>query len=98
MRKQHSEDKKNISFLQKLYSKLDIPPDIINGIFVEIRGKSSVCIHGCRDILLYTPNEVKVKMSGCILSIKGGDLYCNAYHSGSAEIDGVINSVSFEEK
>ena len=97
MRKKHSDDNKTLSFFQRILLKLDIPPDVGNGIFVEMRGKSNVCIHGCRDILLYTPDEVKVRMVGCALSIKGANLYFTAYHTGNAEIDGAINSVSFEE-
>ena len=97
MRKKDIDNNRKMSFFQKLYSKLDIPPDLLNGIFVEIRGKSNVCIHGCHEILLYTPDEVKVRMTGCVLSVKGNNMYCTAYHSGNAEIDGVIDSVSFEE-
>lgn len=86
-----------MSFWSRLYAKLDIPPDIINGIFVELRGRTNVCIHGCREILLYTPEEVKFRLKGCVLSVRGKGLYCTAYHAGSAEIDGVINSVGFDE-
>jgi len=98
MREKDIDNNRRMSFFQKLYSKLDIPPDVVNGIFVEIRGKSNVCVHGCREILLYTPEEVRVRMSGCVLSVKGLSLYCTAYHSGNAEIDGIIDSVSFAEE
>lgn len=97
MREKDIDNNRKMSFFQKLSSKLDIPPDVVDGIFVEIRGKSNVCVHGCREILLYTPKEVRVRMSGCILSIKGLSLYCTAYHSGNAEIDGIIYSVSLGE-
>ena len=97
MKKNHSDDKKEMSFLQKLYFKLDIPPDLTNGNFVEIRGSSNVCIHGCKKILLYTTEEVRVRLTGCILCVVGTGLYCTAYHAGVIEIDGLIHSVSYSE-
>ena len=97
MRKNHFVDKKKMSFLQRLYFKLDIPPDLTNGNFVEMRGNSNVCVHGCKKILLYTTEEVRVRMSGCVLCVSGNNLYCTTYHSGNIEIDGVINSVSYLE-
>ena len=97
MRNNHAVNQKKMSFFQKLYFKLDIPPDLTNGNFVEIRGNSNVCVHGCKKILLYTTEEVRVRLTGCVLSVSGNDLYCTAYHSGNIEIDGIINSVSYME-
>ncbi len=85
-------------FFRRLYTGLDIPPDIINGIFVELRGRSNVVVHGCREILLYTPEEVRLRLRGCGLSVRGEGLYCTAYHTGTADIDGRIASVSFFEE
>ena len=97
MRKKHSASQEEMSFLQKLYFKLDIPPDLTNGILVEIRGTSNVCIHGCKRILLYTTEEVRVRLNGCVLCVLGNNLYCTAYHSGNIEVDGSISSVSYME-
>ena len=49
-------------FFQRLCSRLDIPPDLFNGIFVEMRGRTSVVVHGCREILLYTPEELDTEL------------------------------------
>lgn len=84
-------------FFERLYRRLDISPDVVNGIFVELRGRSNVVVHGCREILLYTPEEVQLRLRGCCLSVRGEGLYCTAYHTGTADIDGRILTVSFME-
>lgn len=87
----------SMSFWQRLAAKLDISPDIVNGIMVEIRGQSNIVVHGCREILLYTPSEVRILLPGRVLCIVGNELYCIAYNAGVAEIDGVIKSLTYEE-
>ncbi len=90
-------DSEKISLWQRLERKLDIPSDLFNGIFVEMRGRRCVIAHGCRNIALYTPQKVVISMAGCRLAVEGSNLYCSAYHKGVVNIDGVIVSVCFEE-
>lgn len=97
MRKRNKAAKNKISLMQRMLVALDIPPDVESGIFIEIRGKSNVCIHGCREILLYTTEKVLIKVSSEIVCVCGSELYCNAYHSHYAEIYGIIKAVGFEE-
>ena len=42
-----------------------------------------------------TPEEVRLRLRGCIICVRGSGLYCTAYHTGTADIDGRIISVSF---
>lgn len=88
---------KKLTFMQRLGARLDISPDIINGIFIELRGRNNLTVHGCREIILYTTEKVRVKLPGSVLSVCGDGLYCTAYHSGVAQIDGIISSVSFDD-
>lgn len=85
--------KDKLSVLEKLYLKLDIPPDVINNMVVEIHGRTNVRVHGCKEILLYTVDKIKLKLSECVLEISGKELYCTSYGSGNIEIDGIIFSV-----
>lgn len=85
-------------FLERLYSRLDIPPDVVNGVFVEMRGRTNVIVHGCREILLYTSEEVRLRLRGCVVCVRGERLYCTAYHTGTADICGRIDSVSFAQE
>lgn len=88
--------KDKLSLLEKIYLKLDIPPDIISDMLIEIRGRTNARIHGCKEILVYTTDNVKLQLSECILQVIGKELYCTSYGSGTIEIDGMISSVELD--
>jgi len=88
-------NKKRNSFIEHIESKLDIPGDIINGIHIDIRGRNNITIRGCKKILLYTENELRIKLDGEVVCVRGEKLYCTAYHSCAIEIDGYIYDVRF---
>ena len=88
--------KDKLTMLERLYLKLDIPPDIINDMVIEVRGRTNVRIHGCREILIYTTDKIKLQLSECVLQILGKDLYCTSYGSGNMEIDGVIFAIELD--
>ena len=74
----------------------DIPPELLSGgCFVEIRGRSSVVVHGCKKILVYTETRVVLKMHKDILEIIGSRLTCLSYLAGAVSVEGLIDSVSF---
>ncbi len=98
MSKKNQDEGVQSGFLERLYSRLDIPPDVVSGIFVEMRGRTNVVVHGCREILLYTPEEVRLRLRGCVVCVRGEGLYCTAYHTGTADIGGRVDSVSFAEE
>ena len=93
MKKNDRNIENKMSALEKLYLKLDIPPDIINDMFIEIRGRTNMCIRGCREIRLYTPKQISVQLSECVLQVFGKELYCTAFNSGNIEINGIISSI-----
>ena len=88
--------KDKLSALERLYLKFDIPPDILNNMVIEIRGRTNVRIHGCKEILIYTADIIKLQLSECILKVFGKDLYCTSYGSGNMEIDGIISSLELD--
>ena len=85
-----------IPLAERLAGRLDIPPDILNGIYLELRGRGNLTVRGCRKILLYTPEEVRLLLGSEVLSLRGAGLYCTAYRSGVIELDGRIDNISFE--
>ncbi len=94
--KTNNEEKKiRMSFMERLGSKLDIPPDVVSGIHIEMRGRNNLTVRGCRKILRYTTEEVRLRLHGVTLQVTGSRLYCTAYHSGAVEIDGLIDSINF---
>lgn len=95
MRNGCDKNKKYCGFIERVGSKLDISGDIINGIHVDIRGRNNITIQGCKKILVYTTHEVRIKLNGEVICVRGDELYCTAYHSGVVEIDGYIIDVCF---
>lgn len=89
----------NPTLAEKINKALDIPPDVLpHGTLVAIRGRVSLSVSGKSNILLYTPQEIKLAIHKSILSIKGSRLVCTSYHAEEVRIDGKIDSVSFLEE
>ncbi|MBO5939181.1 MAG: YabP/YqfC family sporulation protein [Clostridia bacterium] len=82
----------------RISRRLDLLPDLLGkeGL-VEIRGRGSVTVRGGGKILLYTPEEIRISMPRCVLSISGEELVCTSYFQGAVGVDGRIGGVFFEE-
>ncbi len=81
-----------------LVKKLDIPAELCEGeMRVEMRGRSSLLVHGCRRILDYSPELLRLGMKECVMCIKGENLLCQAYLAGAVGIEGKIFELRFEE-
>ena len=74
----------------------DIPPELLSGgSFIEIRGRNSVVVRGCRRILTYSESKVSLKMKREIVEVTGKRLTCISYLSGAVSVEGLVDSVSF---
>ena len=79
--------------------KLDFPPDVLSGgMRVELQGRNSLLVHGCRKILHYTPEALHLLMKGCVLCIEGERLICHTYLAGAVGVDGLINRLCFMDE
>ena len=99
-----SKDKKKMerrTLLEYLTVAGDIGGDSLAGdIYLEMRGRNSLLVKGCRRILQYSPVSIVLEVKKDTLTIEGKRLVCTSYHSGGIGIEGVIFSLSFntEEK
>lgn len=88
--------------VEYLSLKAELSSDALAGeVRVEIRGRSSLFLGGCKKILKYSPEEMIVECKGDRIIIAGERLVCTSYHAGNISVDGSIASVSFsngEEK
>lgn len=76
--------------------KLDFPPDLTGGgLRLDMRGRNSITIHGCRRILAYAPGEVRLALKDSSLCICGERLICTAYLAGAVSIEGYVCSIHF---
>lgn len=75
--------------------RLDLPPDLFDGGFrAELRGRSSLTVHGVRRIAVYTPERIVLAVKGGNVTIAGQRLVCTSYLAGAVGIDGHIDSLS----
>ncbi len=87
------------SVKERLCRALDLPPDVFPGeSLVEIRGRGFLSVSGCRGILDYTPDEIRLSLRKGSLRVEGKRLICTSYLAGAVGIDGQILSVRFEEE
>lgn len=74
----------------------DLPPELLSGgCFVEIRGRNSVVVRGCRRILNYSESRVTLKLKREIIEVTGKRLTCISYLAGAVAVEGLVDSVSF---
>ena len=76
--------------------KLDIPADITEGgLRLDMRGRHTLTVHGCRKILDFNPDEVRLAVKDCVLTVKGKRLICTAYLAGAVGVEGYICGIAF---
>lgn len=79
--------------------KLDFPVGYgVRDSFVEISGKSSVLVRGCKKILAYDKEIISLLVSEGRLDVKGDELYFSSYSSGTVQICGDIKGVDYGEE
>lgn len=87
------------SLAEWLAVKLDVPSDVLEGgLRVHLRGRHSLTVHGCRRILDFTPEEIRLKLKDGVLCVRGCRLTCTAYLAGAVGVEGCIVSLQFEEE
>ena len=83
---------------ERLCRSLDIQPDILpHGTLVELRGRCSVTLRGCGRVTEYTDKLIGFSTHDGVLYVRGHRLSCSSYCKGAAVVDGLIDSVEFEE-
>ena len=81
--------------IEYLAIKAELPADALTGEFrIEMRGRNTLFMQGCRRILKYSPEEMIMAAKGFEVSIKGRRLVCSAYHGGTVTIEGLVEGVS----
>lgn len=62
---------------------------------IELRGRNSLNVRGCRKVLLYSADKISLKLKREILTIKGNNLKINTYFTGVVEVCGCVTELSF---
>lgn len=83
-------------FLEFLAVKAELPSDLLGGdLRIEIRGRNTLFMQGCRRILKYSPEEMIMSARGFDVIIDGERLICSTYHSGTVTVEGNVLAVRF---
>ena len=86
------------SVRERIWRALDLLPDVFPGeSLVEIRGRGLMSVSGCRGILDYTPERIRLSLKHGSLLVEGERLVCTSYLAEAVGIDGRILGVRFEE-
>ena len=63
---------------------------------VVLRGEGEVTVHGCKKILLYSTELIRLKMRRRTLCIRGKGLACTSFSGGIMMLEGRIDAISYE--
>lgn len=96
--KHPSTKKSSRSLSEWLTVNFDIPSDLVDGgIRVDLRGRHTLTVHGCRRILDYAPETIRLSLGECALVVSGERLICTSYLAGAVGIEGSIRGILFQD-
>ena len=79
--------------------RLDIPREALPcGFGIILSGQSSMTVRGCRRILTYGREQIRLSLGKTVLAVGGERLLCTAFESGCVTVEGKILTVAFEER
>ena len=65
---------------------------------IQLYGDHTLIAHGCRRILLYTQEEIRLSRGKrTVLRVLGEDLCCTSFSAGAVTVQGHIRGVLFED-
>ncbi len=93
----HSVENKSRATLSEWMSvHLDIPADLgPDALRLDLRGRNTLTVHGCRRIVDFTPCSIRLALAGCELLVEGERLTCTSYLAGAVGIEGCICRMEF---
>ena len=78
-------------FVEFLTVKTSLPSDALAGNFrLEMRGRNSLMIFGCKKILEYFPKRISVETKDFQITVIGERLICTTFHQGTVCIEGFV--------
>ena len=85
-----------LSAWERIKSLADIPGELGNGFYLQMRGEHQLIVNGCRKILEYSPRRIRLSVKGFSLIISGEGLICSSYFERAVGIEGVICSIQLD--
>ena len=86
-------------FLEYLAVKGDLSADgLLGDIHIELRGRNTLYMQGCRRILKYSSEEMVLAAKNLAVSVLGERLVCSSFHGGMICVNGLITSINMTEE
>ncbi|MBR5245775.1 MAG: YabP/YqfC family sporulation protein [Clostridia bacterium] len=76
-------------------SRFQLPQMTVNEPKIEMSGNREIVIDGCKGVVEYGENLIKLNLGERVLTLSGSDLVINSFDSGIAVINGQIGDISF---
>ena len=87
------------AFAALMNEKFDFQPDVLlGGCHLELRGRNSLAVGGCRGIVTYSPKLIVLRLKEGALHVGGEGLSCDSYTRGEVLVSGRVNILEFEDK
>lgn len=63
---------------------------------VSLAGEREVSVTGCKKVLAYEEDLVRIETKGCVVAVQGEALSLKAYHENEMRITGRIDKLAIE--
>lgn len=84
--------------MEKTVKTLELPPDILSGMaHFELSGNREIVVDGCRSVLEYDENVIRLKAGNLTVRVTGRGLEMRNLKRDSAIIEGFIMGVEFSD-
>ncbi len=76
-------------------SKFQLSQVIVNEPKIEMSGNREIIIDGCKGVVEYSENSIKLNLGETVLTLSGNGLIINSFDSSIVVITGQISDISF---
>ena len=84
-------------FLARVSERLDIPREALPGGFgLSLSGQNELTVRGCRRILSYGSECIRLSLGKTVLSLEGEGLLCTVFEARTVTVQGWICTIRFE--
>jgi len=97
-RKKGKDKQPKTSLMTKLATELEVPSEILPGVFrIELQETREATVDGCKGILEYKDERIKLKLSNKTVTFAGLNLEIKTFTNERVIISGYIAGIDFSE-
>lgn len=97
--KVQARDQKNLpkrGFMERVGRALELPDTVLTrGPYIEVHGTGEMVVEGCKGILDYEGNLVRLSVGKFAVTVLGDELEITHFNDGSCTVAGIIKNIGF---